>query len=154
MWTRKGRSPNGVSTTFTMASATAATSALAGTIEAKPSLLLRQLRQCRTIHSLRASDVDVIQLSELFGRERFGRTKNHVSGVVNDHVEATVLGNDLLDGCVTRFLRRNVQFDGTQVDIVILGELFRLFDLWRITAPGLAHACIDSVACFCQSARS
>jgi hypothetical protein len=69
-----------------------------------------------------------------------------MSGVVNDHVEATVLGNDLLYGCVTRFLRRNVQFDGTQVDIVILGELFRLFDLWRITAPGLAHACIDSVA--------
>src|SRR6185437_5136125 len=96
--------------------------------------------ECRTVHSLRAQDVDIIQLSELFGRESFGRTKNHVSGVVNDHVEATVLGNDLLDGCVTRFLRRNVQFDGTQVDIVVLGELFRLFDLWRITALGLTHA--------------
>ena len=71
-----------------------------------------------------------MQLSELFGRESFGRTKNHVSGVVNDHVEATVFGNDLLDGCITRFLRRNVQFDGAEIDIVSFGELFRLFYLW------------------------
>src|SRR6267143_6767702 len=75
--------------------------------------LFAQLRQSCAVYTLRAQDVDVIQLRELFGRESFGWTKNHVSGIVNDHVEATVLGNDLLDGCVTGFLRRNVEFDGT-----------------------------------------
>jgi len=59
--------------------------------------LFSQLGQRRTVHALRTQHVYVIQLRELFGRECFSETENHVARVVDDNVEVSVFGNDLMD---------------------------------------------------------
>jgi hypothetical protein len=47
--------------------------------------------------ALGAQHVDVVQLRELFGRERFGWSKNHVARVMNDNVQTPVPRNDFLN---------------------------------------------------------
>lgn len=45
--------------------------------------MFAHLRQRRPVDALRAKHVDVVEVGELFGRERFGRTKRHVAGIVD-----------------------------------------------------------------------
>ena len=58
------------------------------------------LRSRGTIDALRAEHIGVINLQELFGSEGFRRTKDHVSGVVDDDIETAVFLDDSLDGLV------------------------------------------------------
>ena len=41
------------------------------------------MRQGDAVHSLRAGDVDVTELRQLFGREGFGGAEHHMPSVVN-----------------------------------------------------------------------
>lgn len=76
--------------------------------------------QHRPVHPLGAQDIDVVELRELFGREGFGRAEDHVPGVMDQHIDATTLPDDLADRSVNQILRKHVQFDGPQIDTVLL----------------------------------
>jgi hypothetical protein len=56
--------------------------------------MLAQLRQSCAVHALGAQHIDVIPLRELFEREGFGRTKDHMTGVVDDYIQAPVFSDD------------------------------------------------------------
>src|SRR5882724_7976139 len=56
-------------------------------------LLLLQLRQRSTVHPLSAEHIDVVELCELFGRESFRGTENHVTSVVDHNVQVTVVAH-------------------------------------------------------------
>jgi hypothetical protein len=64
------------------------------------------MRQRRAIDTLGAEHVGVVDVVHLFWGERLGRTCHHVSGVVDDHVEAPLFFDDRRDGGVNRLLRR------------------------------------------------
>src|ERR1700704_5745171 len=57
-----------------------------------------------------------------------------------------VVAHDLLNRGVGRGLRCHVEFNRSQINIVLLRELRRRFHLRSIAPVGVAHACIDSVA--------
>ena len=52
---------------------------------------------------------EISEHPQLLRRERFGRTEDHMSRVVNDNVEPLVFANDVLDCCIGRRLRSNVE---------------------------------------------
>jgi hypothetical protein len=104
------------------------------------------LRQSRTIDTLGAEHVDVVELRELFRRERFRRSERHVTGVVNHDIETSLLGHDLADGRIGRLLRADIEFDGTQIDVVIAGVFFDIGGLGGVAAGGAAHRRVNSVA--------
>src|SRR5260370_1711868 len=74
-------------------------------------LLPAQMGQHRPVHPLGAHYIDVVELGELLGREGFGRAEDHVSGVMDQHIDATTLPDDLADRGVNRILRKYVQLD-------------------------------------------
>jgi hypothetical protein len=92
-----------------------------------------------------AEHVDVVEIGKLLRGEGLGWTKDHVSGVVDDDIEVAVLGDDLLDCRVGRLLRRDIQLNGPQLDLVVGGVLLCGLDLRRIPSGGLAHAGVDGV---------
>ena len=77
------------------------------------------MRQSHTIDALRTQNIDVIELGQLFWREPLRWAKDHVPGVVNHNIQTTVVGNDLLDCCIDRLFRHNIQFDRSQIDVVL-----------------------------------
>jgi hypothetical protein len=83
---------------------------------------------------------------ELFGCESLGRTEHHVSGIVDDYIEPSALRDDRLNRRVHRFLRCDIELDGTEVHFsfscVFLDGLHRS----RIATSGFAHAGIDTVS--------
>jgi hypothetical protein len=58
------------------------------------------------VDALRAEDVRVEHLDDLFGRERFGRPDNEVARVVNDDIDAALLAGDGLHRQVDGRLRQ------------------------------------------------
>jgi hypothetical protein len=70
----------------------------------KALLLLAQLRHGCAVHSLGAQHIYVVEFRELFGREGFGWTKDHVAGIGDDDVEAAILGDDSADASVDGFV--------------------------------------------------
>jgi hypothetical protein len=104
------------------------------------------LRQRRTIDALGAQDVDVIELGELFRRECLRRAEHHVTGIVHDDIEAALLGDDLRDRRVGRWLRADIELDCAQIDMVVAGEFCEIGDDGRVAALRLAHRGIDGVA--------
>jgi len=63
--------------------------------------LLAQLRERGAIDSLGAQDVDVVELCELLGGEGFCGTKRHVTRVMDDDIEVTLLRDDPANGRIT-----------------------------------------------------
>ena len=61
--------------------------------------------QHRPVHPLGAQYIDVVELRELLGREGFGRAEGHVPGIMDQHIDATTLPDDLADRSVNRILR-------------------------------------------------
>src|SRR5712671_2078315 len=112
--------------------------------------LLAQLRQGRAIDTLGAEDIDVVEFRELFGREGFRRPEHHVTGIVDHHIEASLLGHHSCDRSVDRLLRADVELDGAKIDAVISGEFFDIGDLGRVAARGAAHRRVDRMACLGQ----
>jgi len=76
-----------------------------------------------------------------------------VSGIVDDHIQPSALRDDLLDRRVRRFLRCDIELDGTQVRFSFSCVFFDGLHRSRIAAPGFAHADIDSVSSIGQRAR-
>jgi hypothetical protein len=64
--------------------------------------LFAQLRQRGPVDALDAEHVDVVELGELLGRERFGRAERHVAGIVDHDIDAARIGDDLRDADLNR----------------------------------------------------
>lgn len=62
-----------------------------------------------------------------------------MSGIVHDHIKSALRRDDLGDAGVDRRLRTDIEFDGPQVDAIVLGVCFDVSDLGRIAATRLAH---------------
>jgi hypothetical protein len=108
------------------------------------------LRQRRTIDTLGAEDVDVVEFDELFGGKCFRRSERHVPGVVHHDVEPPLFGNDPGNRGIGRGLRADVELDGMQIDVVIRSVFLHVGDLGRVAAPGIAHRGVNRVACLGQ----
>ena len=65
-------------------------------------------------------------------------------------IETPLLGDDLGDRGVGGALRTDVEFDGTQIDIVVFGEFLDVGDLGRIAALDVTHRRVDRVTRFGQ----
>lgn len=103
------------------------------------------MRQHRAVHPLRAEDVDVVELGELLGGERLRRAVHHVAGVVQHHVEVTVLVDDPAYCGGDGLARLHVEFERAQVDPIRGGVLCHRIDLCGIVPGGAPHRCVDSV---------
>src|SRR5438309_1589715 len=68
-------------------------------------LLPPQLGQSGPIDALRAQNVHVIEFRELFRGERLERAEHHVARVVNDHIQTTVVFDDLRYRRIRRRIR-------------------------------------------------
>jgi len=110
------------------------------------------MRKRRAIDPLRAQNVDVVLLDELFRGEGLGGSEHHVSGVVDDDIEATDLLQDLGDACFRRTVGLDIQLDGAQVEALCLGPCGGFGDARRVTALGLAHRSVDGMAGLGQGA--
>ena len=80
------------------------------------------------------------------GVNDFGRAEHHVPGIVDDHVDAAALGDDLLDRGVGRWLRLHVELDGAQIDAVACRGRGHLGGIRRVAAGDVAHRGVDGVA--------
>jgi hypothetical protein len=58
------------------------------------SLLTHVWENC-AVHSLRAKNINVVELGKLHGCECLGGTKNHVPRIVNNHIDAALLPHDV-----------------------------------------------------------
>jgi hypothetical protein len=64
-----------------------------------------------------------------------------------DHdVEMAVVGDDFGDARFRRSVGRDVEFDGSEIDVVLGGVARDFGDLRRVTAGGFTHAGVDRVA--------
>jgi hypothetical protein len=69
-----------------------------------------------------------------------------VAGVVDEYIEATLLGDDGLDGGVDRALRSDVKLNDPQVDVVLGGVPPGSRDLRCVAAGTVADAGVGGVA--------
>jgi hypothetical protein len=104
------------------------------------------LRQRYAVYPLGAEHVDVVEFSQLLRRERFRRSEDHVPGIVHEDIEPALFGDNLADRRFDGFLRRHVQFNGTQVNLIVVRKLFHVRNLRRVAAGGIPHRGVDSVA--------
>jgi len=63
--------------------------------------------------------VDVVELRKLFRRERLRRTEGHVTGVVDHHIEAPIVGDDFRDTGLRGLIGGDIEFDGPEIDAVV-----------------------------------
>jgi hypothetical protein len=96
--------------------------------------------QHRTVHPLRGKHVGVVDGRELLGRERLGRSDHHVARVVDDHVDAALLGEHCGHGAVHRRLIRDVHLDGPQRHVVLVGMMASRGSGVGIPATDVAHS--------------
>ncbi len=75
----------------------------------------------------------------MLGFKGLGRAKDHVTSVVNHDIEPPVLAHNALNRLIHRFLRGNIQFDGTEIDLILCRKLLCCFHLWRVPASGFAQ---------------
>ncbi len=97
------------------------------------------MRQHRAVDALRAENVHVVLLGKLLGRERLGRAKHHVSGVMDHHIDAAAFRDDLIGGGVGGWFRLYVEFDRAQIDAVACGGRGHLGCILRVAAGDVAH---------------
>src|SRR6202047_5552451 len=99
----------------------------AGHPDEQPLALFSHLGQRCAVYPLGAEHVDVVEFSQLLRRERFRRSEDHVPGIVHEDIEPALFGNNLADRRFDGFLRKHVQFNGTQVlPLLILLEPFEI----------------------------
>jgi hypothetical protein len=101
--------------------------------------------QSGAVDTLGAEHVGVVDVGNVFWGERLGRTCHHVSGVVNDDVEAPVFFDDRCDGGVNRVLRRDVHLDRLQLYVAGRGIPAELCHRIGVSASGVADAGVDVV---------
>ena len=104
------------------------------------------VRQGGPVDPLGRQHVDVVELGELLGRERFGWPEGHVAGIVHDDVDAAVRGDDVGDSAVDRRLGADIELDDVQVDALFPRVGLHVGDLRRVAAGGLAHGGVDRMA--------
>jgi len=104
------------------------------------------LGQRHAVYPLGAEHVDVVEFSQLLRRERFRRSEHHVPGIVHEDIEPALFGDNLADRRFDGFLRRHVQFNGTQVNVIVVRKLFHVRNLRRVAAGGIPHRGVDSMA--------
>ena len=101
------------------------------------------MRQHGAIDPLRPQNIDVVLLGELLRGESLGRAEHHVTGIVNEYIDAGALGDDLFDGGVGRSLGLDVELDRADVGA---GERGKFGGVLRVAAGDIAHGRIDGVA--------
>src|SRR5262245_47090861 len=69
------------------------------------------MRQNSAVHALRAEHIDVVKRRELFSREGFQRSDDHVSRIVHQNVELAMLFDNLRNRSVNGGLILDVEFD-------------------------------------------
>jgi len=111
-----------------------------------PLALFSHLGQRYAVYPLGAEHVDVVEFSQLLRRERFRRSEHHVPGIVHENIEPALFGDNLADRRFDGFLRRHVQFNGTQVNLIVVRKLFHVRNLRRVATGGIPHRGVDSVA--------
>src|ERR1700722_2346641 len=94
-------------------------------------------RKCRPVHPLSAENIYVIKLSKLSWSECFHWPEDHVTGVVDDYVEASGCAKNLLYCSISGLLRTDVQFCCPKINIVLGGKLPGGFDLFGIPPDSL-----------------
>ena len=67
-------------------------------------------------------------------------------GIVDQHIDAPGVDDDLGDRGIDRVLGEHVELDGAEVDTMRLREGVDLRHLGRVPAGGLAHRGVDGVA--------
>ena len=67
------------------------------------------MRQGDAVHSLRAGDVDVTELRQLFGREGFGGAEHHMPSVVNVSIPQSGLSGGRSWWAHFEFTRINIE---------------------------------------------
>ena len=82
-----------------------------------------------------------------------------LSDYVDDDIEPSCFGENLLHGIVSGLLRTDIQLCGSKIDICLSGKLPSGFHLLRIASVGFTHSRVDCVprlgqtAC-CQGTKS
>ncbi len=104
------------------------------------------MRQGRPVQALRGQHVGVVQLDQLVDRERLQRAEHHVPGVVDDDIDATLIGDDLRDGVVDRILLRDVQLDGTDLAVAVSDVIPGLGGGLGVATLDVAHPGVDDVS--------
>jgi hypothetical protein len=111
-----------------------------------PLALISHLGQCYAVYPLRAEHVDVVEFSQLLWREGFRWSEHHVAGIVYQNIQPALFGDNLADRRFDRLLRRHVQFNGAQVERIVVRKLFHVRDLRRVAADSVPHGGVDRVA--------
>ena len=120
----------------------------------QPGTTFAHVRKRRPIDPMGPEDVDVVHLGHLLGRERLGGAQHHVTGVVDDHVDALRLIDDPLDRAFDRPFLADVQLERPQIQAIGLGVGGEPLDGLRIVALRVAHARVDRVAGSAQRANA
>jgi ribosomal protein S18 acetylase RimI-like enzyme len=79
------------------------------------------VRESGAVDALGAEHIDVVDVGQLLGCVGLERPEHHVTGVVEDDVEASALIDDAGDAGVAGVLGRDVQLHGPEVDAVLVG---------------------------------
>jgi hypothetical protein len=108
--------------------------------------LLSKLGQRGTIDALCAQDIHVVWFRELFRRKRLGRAEDHMPGVMNNHIQPSVLLDDLPYRGMCGFLGCDIELDGPQVRIMRRRVFLDGLHLSRVGAGCFAHARIHRVS--------
>jgi hypothetical protein len=103
------------------------------------------VRQDRPVDPLGRQHVRVVDGRDLLDGERLGGAEHHVSGVVDDDVDAARFGQDCRDRGVDRALIADVHLDRAQLDVVLAGVVDRVRDSLGILACRTADAGVDGV---------
>ena len=93
-----------------------------------------------------AEHVDIVEFGQLLRRERFRRSEHHVPGIVHENIEPALFGDDLADRRFDGLFRRHIQFNGTQVNVIVVRKLFHVRCLRRVATRSVPHRGEDRVA--------
>ena len=89
-------------------------------------MLFSHLRQRYAVYPLGAEHVDVVEFGQLLRRERFRRSEHHMPGIVHENIEPALFGDNLADRRFDGLFRRHVQFNGTQVNLIVVRKPFHV----------------------------
>jgi hypothetical protein len=103
------------------------------------------MRQSSAVHPLCPEHVDVIKGGKLFGGECLGRAEHHVTGIVDDDVEAPVLIHDRGDGGLHRDIGLNIHLDDPQREVLASGQRSNVRGVLRVPAADGPHPGNDRV---------
>ncbi len=109
-------------------------------------MLFSHLRQRYAVYPLGAEHVDVVEFGQLLRRERFRRPEHHMPGIVHENIEPALFGDNLADRRFDGPFRRHVQFNRTQVNLIVVRKLFHVRSLRRVATGSIPHRGVDSVA--------